>query len=255
MCVHVIWGRRIGRWRWEKCSLTRPCMAHEVGKGMGCRETDTSSYRFKDSFLAAAREAGESTWKRAALPFVLTSPAWPWTGLLVSKPQCFHLQNGDGVTPSLPCPCCWRIRGSAYELPVAQSECSNGRVHPYLSFSPSARSSADSDLGTLLLLHPLPQAWSLGVAEAARILPTLPCPFHLSGSPSELQTARTCVYSCSCQNLLHQTGSLGESVSFPPPTLETVQPRWPMRIPASTPPPWALGWVDACSMMNTRVPQ
>lgn len=51
-------------------------MAHEVGKGMGCRETDTSSYRFKDSFLAAAGEAGESSsWKRAALPFVLTSPA------------------------------------------------------------------------------------------------------------------------------------------------------------------------------------
>ena len=50
-------------------------MAHEVGKGMVCRETDTSSYRFKDSFLAAAGEAGESAWKRAALPFVLTSPA------------------------------------------------------------------------------------------------------------------------------------------------------------------------------------
>ena len=55
--------------------MTRPCMAHEVGKGMGCQETDMSYYHFKDSFLATAREAGESTRKRAALPFVLTSPA------------------------------------------------------------------------------------------------------------------------------------------------------------------------------------
>lgn len=55
--------------------MTQPCMAHEVGKGMGYQETDMSYYRFKDSFLAAAGEAGESTRKRAALPFVLTSPA------------------------------------------------------------------------------------------------------------------------------------------------------------------------------------
>lgn len=55
--------------------MTRPCMVHEGGKGTGCWETDTSYYCFKGSFLTAAGEAGESTWNRAALPFVLTSPA------------------------------------------------------------------------------------------------------------------------------------------------------------------------------------
>ena len=50
-------------------------MVHEGGKGTGCWETEASYYCFKDSFLTATREAGESTWKQIALPFVLTSPA------------------------------------------------------------------------------------------------------------------------------------------------------------------------------------
>lgn len=48
--------------------MTQPCMAHEVGKGMGYQETDMSYYRFKDSFPLQLLERQERALKRAASP-------------------------------------------------------------------------------------------------------------------------------------------------------------------------------------------
>lgn len=74
MCVYAqIEGGEVADAIWRSCSVTLPCLGHEVGKAPGCWEVDQRCCCFKGSSLAAAKLSGDSALKWAIFPFVLTT--------------------------------------------------------------------------------------------------------------------------------------------------------------------------------------